>query len=251
MTLDLPAAWLRRRVEAAFLCQVPTRIPLVGLTFDDGPDPDATPRVLELLRRGGHTATFFCIGRNAARHPAVVTAAAAAGHEIGNHTYTHPPLTLVPRRRLVEEIRRAHWVLASLSGGTPLHFRPPLGWATPAVLRQVTAEGYRTVLGTVYPSDPHAPDADTIVRRTVARLAPGRIVILHDGTSRGRSRERTLEALPEILAQVEARGLRGVSVRELLAASQKVAGLAVPSGGRASAALGGDTPPAGARGSRS
>jgi peptidoglycan/xylan/chitin deacetylase (PgdA/CDA1 family) len=204
--------WLDRN----FLCEVPTRARLVALTFDDGPDPVQTPRVLEILSRGGHGATFFCIGRNAERHPGIVAEAAAAGHEIANHTYSHPPLTFVSRRRLIEEVRRADWVLASIAGSPPVHFRPPMGWATPGVLREIAAEGYRPVLGTIYPADPRAPDTETIVSRTIARLAPGRILILHDGSSRGRSRERTVEALPAILAQLEARGLRGVSVRELL-----------------------------------
>lgn len=205
-------SWLDRN----FVCAVTTPLPHVALTFDDGPDPDATPAVLDVLARRGHTATFFCIGRNALRHPAIVARTAAAGHEVGNHTFSHPPLTFVGRRRLLDEVRRADWVLSSLAGTTPVHFRPPMGWATPRILRRIAEEGYRPVLGTIYPQDPRAPDADTIVRRTIARLAPGRILILHDGSSRGRSRSRTLEALPAILDQLEARGLRGVSVRELI-----------------------------------
>jgi peptidoglycan/xylan/chitin deacetylase (PgdA/CDA1 family) len=230
--------WLDRN----FLCAVRTQARLVALTFDDGPDPERTPRVLELLARGGHTATFFCIGRNAERHPDVVTATAGQGHEIGNHTYSHPPLPLVSRRRLVEEVRRAEWVLTALAGAPPAHFRPPMGWATPAILRRVAEEGYRPVLGTIYPADPRAPDAETIVERTIGRLAPGRILILHDGSSRGRPRERTLEALPVILTQLEARGLRGVSVRELVAS-------AAP--GSLSAGPARDRPRADAPGSRS
>jgi peptidoglycan/xylan/chitin deacetylase (PgdA/CDA1 family) len=217
----LPArvlGWLDRN----FLCEVSTAARLVALTFDDGPDPGLTPRVLELLARGGHTATFFCIGRNAERHPEVVAAAAGAGHEIANHTYAHPPLPLVSRRRLLEEVRRAEWILTALTGVRPVHFRPPMGWATPGILRQVAREGYRAVLGTIYPADPRAPDAETIVERTIGRLAPGRIVILHDGSSRGRPREKTLEALPVILTQLEARGLRGVSVKELWASANLV-----------------------------
>lgn len=219
MDLERLPLRLARWLDQNFLCAVPTRARLVALTFDDGPDPEQTPRILDALAGRGHTATFFCIGRHAERHPGVVVATAAAGHEIGNHTYSHPPLTLVSGRRLREEVRRADWVLAAIAGTTPVHFRPPLGWAGPAVLARIAAEGYRPVLGTVYPGDPRAPDAETIVRRTIARLAPGRIVILHDGSSRGRSRAHTVRALPEILAQLEARGLRGVSVRELLAAA--------------------------------
>ncbi|HEY7461828.1 MAG TPA: polysaccharide deacetylase family protein [Gemmatimonadota bacterium] len=212
--------WLDR----SFLCEVPTAARRLALTFDDGPDPSRTPRVLELLARGGHTATFFCIGRNAERHPTIVAEAAAAGHEIANHTYSHPLLPLVSRRRLLEEVRRTEWILTGLAGARPTHFRPPMGWATPAILRRVAEEGYRAVLGTIYPADPRAPDAETIIERTVARLAPGRILILHDGSSRGRPRERTLEALPVILTQMEARGLRGVSVRELIGPAAVTAG---------------------------
>jgi peptidoglycan/xylan/chitin deacetylase (PgdA/CDA1 family) len=212
-------------VERNFICEVPTRTRLVALTFDDGPDPVQTPRVLEILAREGHSATFFCIGRNARLHPAIVAETTAGGHEIGNHTYSHLPLLLASRQRLVEEVRRADWILSSISGGPVLHFRPPMGWATPAVLRWIAQEGYRTVLGSIYPADPRAPDADTIVRRTVAGLAPGRIVILHDGSSRGTPRPHTVAALPEILRQLEARGLRGVSVRELIAAAARAAGL--------------------------
>ena len=236
--------WLDRN----FLCEVPTRARLVALTFDDGPDPELTPRVLEILARGGHTATFFCIGMNAVRHPEVVAAAAAAGHEIANHTYSHPPLPFVSRRRLIEEVRRADWVLASLVGRAPRHFRPPMGWATPGILRVIAEEGYRPVLGTIYPADPGAPDAATIIHRTIVRLAPGRIVILHDGSSRGGPRERTVEALPAILAQLEARGLRGASVRELLEAS---AGERGADAGRPSAGRARGTPRAAARESRS
>jgi peptidoglycan/xylan/chitin deacetylase (PgdA/CDA1 family) len=217
VSLELPApAPLLRWLERNFLCEVATRERLVALTFDDGPDPDRTPRVLEILARFGHTATFFCIGRNAARHARVVAAAAEAGHEIANHTFSHPPLLLVSHRRIIEEVRRTDWILSSITGTTPLHFRPPLGWATPAILRRIAREGYRPVLGTIYPADTRAPDSDTIVRRTVTRLAPGRIIILHDGSSRNSPRERTLAALPRILEQIEARGMRGVSLRELL-----------------------------------
>jgi peptidoglycan/xylan/chitin deacetylase (PgdA/CDA1 family) len=214
-------AWLSRN----FLCEVATAARAVALTFDDGPHPEQTPRVLELLARGGHTATFFCIGRNAERHPDLVSAAAAAGHEIGNHTYSHLPLPFVSRRRLLEEVRRADWILAAAAGTGLVHFRPPMGWATPAILRRVAEEGYRTVLGTIYPADAQARDAETIVLATVARLAPGRIVILHDGGGGNRPRTLTLEALPTILTQLEARGLRGVSVRGLLAEAARVASI--------------------------
>lgn len=238
MNLDALPPRILGWLDRSFLCEVPTAARRLALTFDDGPDPSRTPRVLELLARGGHTATFFCIGRNAERYPAVVAEAAAAGHEIANHTYSHPPLPLVSRRRLLEELRRAEWILTGLAGARPTHFRPPMGWATPAILRRVAEEGYRAVLGTIYPADPRAPDAETIVERTVARLAPGRILILHDGSSHGRARESTLEALPVILTQMEARGLRGVSVRELIGPTGVTAGRVR------------DTPPAVAPGSR-
>jgi peptidoglycan/xylan/chitin deacetylase (PgdA/CDA1 family) len=123
-----------------------------------------------------------------------------------------------------------------------------MGWATPAILRRVAAEGYRPVLGTIYPADPHAPDADAIVEHVVARLAPGRILILHDGSSRGRPRDHTLQALPLILRQLEARGLRGVSVAALLetAVQGRPAAALAASAGRAL-----DRGPRGARESRS
>ncbi|MFN2433707.1 MAG: polysaccharide deacetylase family protein, partial [Gemmatimonadota bacterium] len=143
-----------------------------------------------------------------------------------------PPLAFLPRRRVIEEVRRADWVLASLAGRSPVHFRPPSGWATPALLRIVAEEGYRAVLGTIYPADPRAPDARTIASRAIARLAPGRILILHDGSSRGASRARTVEALPAILAQLEARGMRGVSVRELLSAAPAPVAAGLLSAGR-------------------
>jgi peptidoglycan/xylan/chitin deacetylase (PgdA/CDA1 family) len=191
--------------------RVPTNQPLVALSFDDGPNPKHTPEVLALLAQHGAHATFFLIGSRAAAHPELVAAIGAGGHEVGNH-YLHRGTTLGDgREAFAANLTRAEQIIGLST--SPKLFRPPGGVAWPSQLRQACELGYTSVLGSAYPHDPAHPPVGYIEWLVKKNMVPGAIVILHDGIS---DPARSLQALPEILAEGKRRGIRFVSVGELL-----------------------------------
>jgi len=174
----------------------------LALTFDDGPSP-YTGRVLDILRARGVKATFFLCGENAERYPELVRRIRAEGHEIGNHTYSHPYLYLMSRERIAAEIDRTQDVVEKITGRRPRLFRPPFGvrWFTLwPLLRQ---RGLTMVMWSDWAHDADT-DADGIARGTLARLAPGAIILLHDGFETRApaevDRSATVRALPAIIA---------------------------------------------------
>jgi len=190
--------------------RVRTRLPLVGLSFDDGPHPVFTPQVLDLLERHNAKATFFLIGNRAVRHPDVLARIRAGGHEVGNHysdnvpTLGHPDATFV---RNLDETEAALGLAAK-----PALFRPPGGVAWSRQLKLAQQRGYTCVLGCAYPHDPVHPPVWYIRWVVEKNLVPGAIVILHDGIP---DPSRSLQALPHILEVGRRKGLRFVSISEL------------------------------------
>jgi len=189
----------------------------VALTFDDGPDPAATPRLLELLEARGIRATFFLIGERAARHPGLVRELVAAGHEVGNHTWRHRNAWFLTPQETVREIERGTEILAALTGEPPRYFRPPWGLVNLVALRTARRLGQRLVLWSIQPEGlrPRAPDEQ--VRRVVTRLHDGAILDLHDAEGVRGAPARLLVALPGLLAALEARGYTAGSLGSLLA----------------------------------
>lgn len=154
----------------------------VWLTIDDGPDPEDTPRILELLVAHGARATFFVIGEKAARHPALIRAIVAAGHEVANHTHTHPLGTFwcAWPGRVGRELDEATRALGKI-GLSPARFRPPAGTKNPwlpAALRQrgLTGIGWSARGLEHWPGGP-----DAVAARALHRVAPGSILLLHEG----------------------------------------------------------------------
>jgi peptidoglycan-N-acetylglucosamine deacetylase len=192
--------------------RVRTGRPLVALTFDDGPDPVHTPRMLSILEEHGATATFFLIGERALRHPELVGRIKAAGHEVGNHYFMDRSTLTHSEAEFASYLGRTEKAIG-LTGSRKL-FRPPGGVAWPRQLRLARERGYLCVLGSAYPHDPAHPPVGYIRWLVEKNLAPGAIVILHDGIS---DPSRGIEALPGILATGRARGFRFVSVGGLLA----------------------------------
>lgn len=201
------------------VCGVHTDEPVCALSFDDGPSRRNTPRLLDLLERHDCRATFFVLGKHVHRSPHLLKRIAAAGHEIGNHTYHHPYLTLCPNWLIRREVEQAGRIIEQIVGERPSLFRPPAGWFNQRTLRVVEDLGYSTVLGDVYPRDPRRPGVQRIVDEVLGRVQPGSIVILHDGSTWGDlDRSQTLEAVDQIIPQLGDRGLRLVTVSELLEA---------------------------------
>jgi peptidoglycan/xylan/chitin deacetylase (PgdA/CDA1 family) len=177
----------------------------VALTFDDGPSPETTPALLAAL--GGTRATFFLWGEHAAAHPDLVRAIAAAGHAIGNHTWTHPQLTtLADDAARDQEVRRTQDLLTRLTGIRPDLFRPPYGDTDASVVRTLAAHDLTEVLWSVDTRDWAGCTADEIVA-AAGEVQPGGVVLMHEG------RPATVEAVPRILAALTARGLRPGPVR--------------------------------------
>jgi peptidoglycan/xylan/chitin deacetylase (PgdA/CDA1 family) len=193
--------------------------PVAYLTFDDGPNPQATQRVLEVLDQEQVPATFFMVGRHVARYPGIARAVALAGHEIGNHTYSHTKLHRVGPRRAEREIRRAHQTITSITGYVPQSFRAPHGYRSPFVARAVAPYRYRSFGWTFGVWDSDCPGVSPIRDRVRQRLSPGAIVLLHDGDGNDPTgdRRQTAAALPGIIRDIRAAGYRLESLSTLVA----------------------------------
>jgi peptidoglycan/xylan/chitin deacetylase (PgdA/CDA1 family) len=180
----------------------------VALTFDDGPSPQDSPRILAILRRLHVRATFFVIGYLVDWYPDVVAREHAAGMAIGNHTYNHPevpPFNQLPRRLLEDEIALGAQSLARVGITTRL-LRPPAGSTSAEVVRAAEAAGERVVLWSVDPTDWRSElTAAEIKRRVLGAVQPGSIVLLHDG---GGNRSATIAALPRIIKGIRHKHLR-------------------------------------------
>ncbi len=193
----------------------------VALTFDDGPDPTWTPRILDLLKARGVKATFFLIGRNVEDHPDLVRRIIAEGHEIGNHTYTHGNLAVMPEWRQRLELGSTQRLIETETGRSTTLFRPPYNAdSTPTDVAELAplafAErelGYTVVLERIDPQDWARPGTDTIVQRVKEQRREGSIILLHDA---GGDRSQTLAALPRILDWLAERGDSVVPMSELL-----------------------------------
>jgi len=178
-----------------------TQVRAAALTFDDGPDPVHTPRLLEVLRRHGARATFFMVGAQAARHPDLVARVAAEGHEIGNHSWDHPSLPLLDGAAVADQLRRAQAALAPHGGAL---MRPPYGHQTLVTFLCARRLGYRVVAWSVLGEDWRDDPADAIARRVLAGLTPGAIILLHDNlytfTDAGhRDRTPAIDAVEAVL----------------------------------------------------
>jgi peptidoglycan/xylan/chitin deacetylase (PgdA/CDA1 family) len=183
----------------------------VAIGFDDGPAPD-TGAFVRMLEAAHVRATFFMIGRQiSALYRGVMLRELRDGDVLGDHTFTHPDLTTVANVR--EQLQRTIGVIRSLTGYTPCIFRPPYGDYDTDVLRTARSLGLATVLWNVDPTDWAQPPTQTIVSRVLEQVQPGSIIISHDG---GGPRGNTLAAYPRIIAALRRRGLRIVTIPELL-----------------------------------
>ena len=196
-----------------------------ALTFDDGPNGNATAALLDTLRDHGAHATFFLLGGNVRRHPSLVRRLPREGHEAAAHGEAHWPLPLLPPWAIRAEVLGSSRAIEDVAQVTPRFYRPPFGMMMPGQSAFVRALGFEPVLGDVYPEDPHRPGVDAIVGRVMPRLRGGSILILHDGSPFGDAdRRQTLAAVELILTAAAARGLRAVTLAELW--SERAAGRA-------------------------
>ena len=188
----------------------------IALTFDDGPDPAFTPRVLDALAARDVRGTFFVVGERAARAPDVVRAIAAAGHDVASHGWSHRSLWLCGPRRTEDEIERTQALVAHLAGREPRAFRPPWGMVNAALYPILNRRGLRCVLWSIQPEGLRPAAATAQVDHVLRRAHPGAIVDLHDAEGTPRAPERLLAALPGMIDGLRRQDFELVTVSELL-----------------------------------
>ncbi len=197
--------------------RVPPRT--VALTFDDGPDPVWTPRILDVLRRNGVPGTFFLLGSQTLRYPDLVRRELADGDEIGNHSFTHPDLTTLPVWEQRWQLAQAELALVGVTGRTTSLMRPPYSFSTDSLddgywqlIRDAHDHGYVTVLADVDARDWERPGVDAIVRNATPKDGRGAVVLLHDA---GGDRSQTVAALEVLVPRLKAAGYRFTTVSRL------------------------------------
>lgn len=191
-----------------------TREPVVALTFDDGPNPDATPAILDALGARNIKAAFFILGRHAERWPALVRRAAAEGHTIGNHGYYHRKLHLKSPSYVRDDLQRGTQAIVDACGVRPKFFRAPHGFRNPWVTAIAASLGQRTVGWSRGVWDSALPGVDVIADRTVQAAKPGAILLLHDGDGYDPQgdRRQTARAVPLLADRIRDAGFRFASL---------------------------------------
>jgi peptidoglycan/xylan/chitin deacetylase (PgdA/CDA1 family) len=182
----------------------------VALTFDDGPDPEVTPAVLKILARHQVKATFFCVGKRAEENPELVAEIAETGHTLGNHTWSHShAFWFLGPKRLIKEIDSTQKVLQGPDGRSPTNFRAPAGIRSPILDFVLARRGLKFVSWTRRGFDTVDHDPNRVLRRLTKSLAPGDILLLHDGAAArdADGRPVVLEVLPRLLDVIHGSGL--------------------------------------------
>jgi peptidoglycan/xylan/chitin deacetylase (PgdA/CDA1 family) len=200
--------------------RVDTSEKVVALTFDDGPTPEYTDGVLDVLRERGVKATFFLMGADAEKNADQVRALIADGHELGNHTFTHPDMTLASVDKAKDEVERTDAAIRSAGYTGEIYFRPPFGKKLIGLPLYLSDHDRTTVTWDVEPESYSdiAADPKLITAHVLEKTRPGSIIILH---VMYKARETSRQALPDVIDGLQARGFRFVTVSELLALRDK------------------------------
>lgn len=205
----IPAVSRAPRVPGRYT-SIATARPFVALTFDDGPHPELTPRLLDILRYHGVRATFFVVGRNAELYPDIVRRIVAEGHEIANHSYTHTSLTTVGDERLRQEVCGTSDAIERITGRRPTSMRPPYGANNARVQAFLQSQGLDMVLWSVDPLDWKRPGPEIVAQRLVQGAKPGAILLSHD------IHPGTVDAIGSAIEQLKAKGYGFATVGQLI-----------------------------------
>jgi peptidoglycan/xylan/chitin deacetylase (PgdA/CDA1 family) len=203
------------QVLGRLVSHVATDQPLVALTFDDGPTGH-TAEILDILARYDARATFFVMGVDAAANPGAARAIVAAGHELGNHSWSHDRMILMSPARIAEEIERTDEAIRAAGQEGAILFRPPFGKKLVGLPWYLWRHDRTTAMWDIEPDSDPGADAETIAAAVLDRVGPGSIILLHAMYD---SRAETRAALPLILQGLQDRGLQSVPLSELLSAA--------------------------------
>jgi peptidoglycan/xylan/chitin deacetylase (PgdA/CDA1 family) len=180
--IALGVAFPQMRFFGSYVCRGSATEKQVALTFDDGPDPDSTTALLDVLREAGVEVAFFGIGRRVRENAALASRIVREGHLLENHSFEHHHATnLFTLARLKADLARAQAAVQEATGFAPRYFRPPIGLSNPRVFRPAQELGLTVVGWTIRSLDTRMNEPERIVRRIVKRLGPGAIILLHDG----------------------------------------------------------------------
>lgn len=190
----------------------------LALTYDDGPNDPHTMCLLEVLAKNDVRATFFLIGRYVRQRPDIIREIAQAGHIIGNHTFTHPLLTLKSEKEIRNELADCQTALQDAVGEHSNLFRPPFGGRRPAVLRIAREMGLEPVMWDVTGYDWNAPPAEVIARKVASQIRGGNVILLHDGGHKqmGADRSQTVQATENLIGRYRAEGHEFVTIPEMM-----------------------------------
>lgn len=192
--------------------QIKTSKKVIAITFDDGPQPTNTPRLLDMLKKRHIKATFFVVGEMVRNNPQILRRMIAEGHEIGNHTVRHVTLSRLSNDALEKELKAADQTIFAATGVKPKLMRPPGGAIKKSQEKWIHAHlGYSTILWSVDPEDWKRPGVDVVTRRLVEGAFPGAILLAHD------LHKPTVDAMPSTLDQLLAKGYQFVTVSQLIA----------------------------------
>jgi peptidoglycan/xylan/chitin deacetylase (PgdA/CDA1 family) len=195
--------------------------PYIAMTFDDGPHATNTPKLLDMLAKRHIKATFFLIGENAKQYPNIVKRIIAEGHEIGNHSWTHPVLSKMSDDAVRSELRRTEDAIVAACGVKPALMRPPYGALTVKQRQWVNAEfGYKIILWDVDPLDWKIRNSEHVEHEILTQVRNGSIILSHD------IHATTVAAMPDTLDALLAKGFKFVKVSELLAMDKPKAPIA-------------------------
>lgn len=207
-------------VRKGTVYQLNTIDKVVALTFDDGPSPVWTPKILDELKGGGVKATFFMIGEHVEKYPAIARRVAEEGHEIGNHTTDHHVLIYYKMDELEKEIKNNEKIIKKITGQTTRYFRPPKAWLTAKEKQKIVEIGYKTVLWNLNSKDWVTFDDKYTVRYILNNVKPGDIILFHDSggvfTTEGGDRNETIKTIAQLTQRLKEKGYRFVTITELL-----------------------------------
>ncbi|MGR7997327.1 polysaccharide deacetylase family protein [Xanthobacter sp. ZOL 2024] len=186
--------------------------PYIAITFDDGPNPETTPKLMKILAARGVKATFFVVGTRASENPELLRQMAAAGHEIGNHSWNHPQLPKVSEAEADRQIQMTSDAIRAATGAAPVYLRPPYGAMSQGLRRHIENKfGLAMVYWSADSLDWKNRDAQAIYDKVMAQTRPGGIILMHD------IHATTVAAVPRVLDALQAKGYHFVTVSQLIA----------------------------------
>lgn len=196
------------------------QLKFIAITFDDGPDPQYTPKILDILREENVKATFFVVGTHVAKYPEIALRIVEEGHEIGNHTYSHRNLYRLSKEHIVEEIEKAHEVIMLVTGEEAHLLRPPRGMYDSNVVEISHARRYTIALWSLSSQDWAEVSAGTVKRNILNNIQNGDILLFHDSGNivsyEGGDRHNTVVALPVIIRELRDMGYQFVTITEMM-----------------------------------